>query len=97
MNTTKTAILSTLAVLSIAAASGTAIAASKYTKAMQANQASQMKVSKARTLKKLQYGGGASKARECTWTNENIAECSEEIGDTIVFTCFDRYGHSIGC
>jgi hypothetical protein len=60
-------------------------------------QGVQMAVPPAQLLKRLQGNGGASKKRECTWTNENIAECSEEIGDTIVFTCFDHNGNSIGC
>ena len=39
----------------------------------------------------------AAEARECTWTNDNIALCSEMVGDTMVITCFDHNGNSIGC
>jgi hypothetical protein len=99
MNASKSIILCAIAAIGFAGASGNAIAASAAAKAKRIAPSSQyqMSVAKTQILKKLKSAGGASKARECTWTNENIAECSEEIGDTIVFTCFDEYGKSIGC
>lgn len=95
----RTALLGTLAAFSLAAFSHTAIAASAKSKAKLKKPKAQyeMSVQKRRSQGFLKSNQGVAKARQCTWTNDNIAECSETIGDTIVFTCFDHYGNSIGC
>ena len=102
MVTSRTALLSAIAAIGIAATfniaySASANAASPKRTFSTAQPGYKMFVAKPKGSNKLKSNGGASKARECTWTNENIAECSETVGDTIVITCIDKWGKSIGC
>jgi hypothetical protein len=94
----KATCITAAAVIGLAATFGTALAGSANRGAVKRVQpAAQQSVQMSRPKLQLQGNGGATEARECTWTNEGIAECTEWIGDTIVFTCFDKYGNSIGC
>lgn len=94
----KTACITAAAVIGLAATFGTAFAGSASPNApKRVLPLAQQSLQISRPKLQLKGNGGATEARECEWTNDNIAVCTEEINGTIVFTCFDKYGNSIGC